>query len=181
MKKYPFLFIFVLAFWSAGCFFKRSPEHLVVEKPSYHYANAGSIHDITALQKGGRILVVPFTAGTGVAADPELDRIALNIIKGLADVLNENGSGFRVITAEEATTADFLLKGHVTERTEPGKLRRWVMMGRTISLGVQAVMHDPQSRKELATFSYRRQVRQNERSFEELGYQIGRAIGEDLL
>lgn len=172
--------IFALALLTAGCFFKRTPEHLVVEKPSYRYTNSGTVHDIAALQKGGRILVVPFTAGAGVAADQELDRIALNIIKGLADTVNGNASDFQVITAENAGSADFLIRGHVTEKGEPGKLRR-MMMGKKISLGIQAGMLDSQNEKELAAFSYQRQANRDQKSFENLGYEIGRDIGLFLI
>ena len=43
-------------------------------------------HCLEALKNGKNIAVVPFTAGVGVEANEDLDRIALMIVKGISDV-----------------------------------------------------------------------------------------------
>lgn len=180
MKNPKIFLLLILTVFSAGCFFKRSPEHLTIEKPEYRYINTGTIVELDALKSGGKILIVPFVAGAGVPADDRLDRIALHLIKGVADALAQSDAPLDVVTGPEAEAADFIIKGHVTEIEEPGKLRRWTMTGRSISLGIQAKMTGRRNQNEIATFAYRREGPRSQ-SFEELGYRIGLDIGNFLI
>lgn len=133
------------------------------------------------LQKGGRMVVVPFRAGVGVEATDELDKIALMIVKGVADLLKKEGAHFEVMTGENADQADFLIQGHITHRAGASGLRRWILRSKTIELGIEAKMMDIATQQTILVFTQRKETTKKARDYRELGYEIGEDLGRFIL
>ncbi len=141
----------------------------------------GKILDGQRVRAGGKLLIVPFTAGVGVAADVMLDKIALMIVKGIADVLKDEASLFEVLVSENAQEADFVIRGHVTEMSNASRLRRWIPGNKKISLSVEGRMSDAGSRETLLVFTHGIKAPSDQEDYQQLGYRIGKDIGQFLI
>ena len=133
------------------------------------------------LQKGGNLLVVPFTAGVQVAATDELDRTSLMIVKGISETLAAASTSFKILNDADAIKADTLLEGHVLQQKpaahlNPKKLKRLKKF-----LKVDGKMTDAKTGEVMILFSKVRETTQNSQTFEELGFLLGKDIGQFIL
>ncbi|MBN1869590.1 MAG: hypothetical protein JW847_03320 [Candidatus Omnitrophica bacterium] len=145
-------------------------------KESSGFVKKGSILDAKYLKRGDKIVIIPFKAGVDVTANDELGRIALMIVKGIADSFHNHGDVFNVLTDENAEGADLIIKGHVTGIQGPSKIRRWVLLKGRKSLSVEGEMVEKQTWKTVAVFSD--QILGKNDTYNDLGYKIGMNVGE---
>lgn len=66
------------------------------------------------LKQGGTVLLFPFIPGENVAADENVDRVSLRIIKGLAEVLKVSGAALTPVYSPDADHR-FIVKGRVQD------------------------------------------------------------------
>lgn len=184
---FPKIAIFLLCF-CAGCAWLKGGEKsagglnaAVPETLSSGLISEGKVVNASALARGGRLLVVPFTAGAGVEANEELDRATLMIIKGMADTLGENDPSFEVLSGEDASMADFILRGHVIRYRKPSILRRWVMRDRRARLEVEGRLLNARSKETILLFAHARERAEGAGADKDLGYAIGEDLGRFLL
>ncbi|MCC6758170.1 MAG: hypothetical protein IT395_00905 [Candidatus Omnitrophica bacterium] len=134
------------------------------------------------LAKGGNLLVVPFSAGAGVEASDELDRLSLLIVKGIADVLAEHGQQFKLLAAQDAQSADMVIKGRIIEVVEKtGLSKPWGKKPKYLRLTIEGSVLGVENDDILAKFTEAKEIKGKNVRFEGLGYEIGVAIGHFLL
>lgn len=133
------------------------------------------------LRQGGKLIIIPFTAGPGVAATDELDRIVLRVIKGIIDVMGTEQSPIEVVTSASKETADLLMKGNVIELTEPGGFGKWLRFKKDLSLGIDGQIVDQKTGDTVLVFSKRKKGKPAEGGYYALGEQIGQEIGQFII
>ena len=145
------------------------------------FVETGKILDGAALRKGARVLIVPFKAGAGVPANENSDRIALMIVKGIADAFTESGSTLQVLGAENAHEADFVMTGHITEIAMPSKFDRWLFKTPRNAVGVEGRLTGAASKEIVLVFTDRIQEHSRKKNHDQLGYDVGKDIGRFIL
>lgn len=138
----------------------------------------GKVTNAQRLSKGGALLIVPFSAGVNAAATKQLDAVALMIVKGIADALQQSHAPFDVLTNDNAGSADLILEGFIEEYIDPGKLKKWVPQKKEIKIAVKAKLFDSRT-KEPAIFFYHTKTAslKNIKSLD-LAYQLGEELGQ---
>ncbi len=124
------------------------------------------------LARGGNLLVVPFTAGVGVEASDDLDHVALQVVKGIADALQDKGTSFKILVGENAETADFVIRGRIIQMDKKSK---------TASFGLEGSVLGVSDDEILAKFSQNQKSKNKADTFELMGYRTGIEIGQFLL
>ena len=140
------------------------------------------IVDAHRLKKGGKVLIIPFSAGVGVEATNDLDRGALMIVKGIADVLKEEGSFFKILDSNNAQDADFIIKGHfvgLREKTDATLL--FFKKQKIYYADVEGKISDPKSGETLLVFADSKKTEGENETLKDLGYAIGLDIGHFIL
>lgn len=183
----------MLVVLSAGCahipFFGKSshPTESAIESDQESfpvaaeiYVEKGKIINAQRLRQGANVVVIPFKAGVNVAADDRLERVALMIVKGMADVFDGGSEKrFQILTAEKVSDADLVVQGHVTNIQGPSKVRRWIMLKGFKVLRVEGEVVDKQTGETVAVFTD--EVKTKTENYKDLGYQIGGNIGSFIL
>lgn len=133
--------------------------------------------DQESLRTGTYLAVTAFKAGPGVEANAELDKISSYIIKGIIDILTEKQSRLRVLVASEATTADFVIEGHITNLDKRNKFRSWILRSNKIELGIKAQLFDSKTGQKVLIFKHKQQRKEKNETHKDLGYRLGRTLG----
>lgn len=133
------------------------------------------------LRRGGDLLVIPFTAGENVTANDELDRVALRVVQGVAAVLDESSSPLKVLGAEDAGSAQLILRGRFSGKACAGWMARRLRGRPGKVLGVEGELLDRNTGEVVLTFSHRRRGLGRGEDFEALGLALGQDIGRFLL
>jgi hypothetical protein len=136
------------------------------------------ILDKEKFNKGGRLLVVPFTPGVNVAANEELDRVSLMIVRGIADSLNDNAH-FIVLNSGNADTADLILEGRIVAMTKPGQIKKLVSKKKKY-IAIEGKLIDAKSGDIVCYFTDREESQSRKQPFADLGSSIGQDIGKFL-
>ena len=126
-------------------------------------------------------MIIPFSAGVQAEATDELDRVALMIVRGLADVLKEENALLTILVAENADLADLKLSGYINKMQKPGQMKKWFLRKNKKILGVQGKMIDVKDGKVILYFSHQRETREEDKGFVDLGHLIGQDIGHFIL
>lgn len=180
MKNLQKLFLLALICFLTGC--SWFPPWFGTNKTDTpqvsQFVQTGKIVDAQALDKGSTILVIPFTAGSQVEVNEELDRVSLSIVKGASSVLAEK---YQVLSSVSANKADIIIRGRVTKIGRLSKFKKWILRKKKIDLGVEGKAYDAKTNQVLAIFSDERQIEKNESSLKELGIIIGQDIGRFLI
>ncbi len=162
-----------------GCaWFKKEKSDAPVTQ---RHDESNKIIDAARLKQGGTIFIVPFKAGPNVAATPQLDRIALMIVKGMAEQINQSQSPFRVLSAENKDYADFIIQGHITKLTEPQGLKKWPLGKKEKILAAMGYMIEQKTRKKILIFSQQKRSLSKGQGYEDLGLGIGSDLAESIL
>lgn len=148
---------------------------------SSEYVQTGKVLDTKRLTDGGNLLIIPFNAGTGVAATDELDTIALMIVKGMTLVLKEEGSSLKVLVADNADTFDMMIKGQVVTMETPKRFKKWVFRKKMRRLGVEGRLVGRDKGRVILKFSHQREMPHDDQSLEQMGMAIGEDIGRFIL
>lgn len=132
------------------------------------------------LTGGGKVLLVPFRAGEQVIASQELDKIAFRMIQGIAIPLRDNRPYFEiVINSEEGSDPDFMIDGYFTRKRESADiLSRWFFLRKKRILSVEGKVMDARTGEVIATFEDKVVSDSAEKDFLQLGFDVGRNIGE---
>ena len=161
-----------------GCAWFRADQAGAAVAERY---DENKIIDADRLRRGGTIFVVPFKAGPNIQATIQLDHIALMIVKGIADEVNQVQSPLRILTAENKDYADFLIQGHIVLLSEPHGLQKWSLGKKKKSLAVKGYMIDQKTRKKILLFSQQKEASLKHESYDDLGWGIGSDIGKFIL
>jgi len=109
VKNLSFLLIILLI---CGC---SSSKKIIVSKPlDENFVVTGEIVNLSAFEKGGTLVLGPFKAGAGAAADDETDKLSLMMIKGIKDALPEDNTHFTIST-DDQKDPDCLLEGYIED------------------------------------------------------------------
>ncbi len=132
--------------------------------------------------KGGKLLIVPFTAGVNIEANEELKKVALMIVKGITEAIQEkNESRFELLFFEEAGQAQLVIEGHITKLTSPSRISQMGLGDKKISLGVEGDMVDLETGEKILIFNDERKADRKTSTYQDLAYGIGRSIGNALM
>ena len=182
MNQLRFAAVFLFLICLSGCawlgFSKNvvGNEKIPEEKTSDNaFVKTGKILDAGRLKKGGKLLVVQFPAGANVAANELSDKIALMIVKGVADQLKE--TRFQVLNDANAHEADMIITGHVTAVGAPSKWDRWILRRTQNTVSVEGRMVDATSNATVLVFTHSAQASSRRQDQVQLGYDIGKDIG----
>ena len=137
----------------------------------------GKLLDVETLRRGGKIFIVPFKAGVNVTSDDELDKIALMMVKGIAEALMEKGATFDILGPDRALEADLIVTGYVTDLGRPSRFSRWMFKKPRVSLQVEGRIIQAASQKNVAVFTDEARADLREKDHQQLGYAIGEDIG----
>jgi hypothetical protein len=139
------------------------------------------IVNVERFKEGGKLVILPLKAGVGVESNKELDKIALMIIKGVSEILERENGKITVVFDDGAEDADLIMKGHIVERTVPGKMKKFVLMNKNIELGVEGKLIDRNTGETIVVFSDQQKTNLKEGNFLQLGYTIGQNIGQYIV
>lgn len=145
------------------------------------FVRDGKVVDAHALKEGGKIVIIPFKAGSGVEATDQLDKTALMLVKGIADLLEKEGASFEVLTGENAADADFVIKGYITKVSQPSLVGRWILGNNRIGLEVEGRMVEAHSSRSILVFAHGQKARMKEKDHKQLGYLLGEDIARFLI
>ncbi len=188
MRRWNILLITIfLSCLAAGCgWFSGKPKAVASLSGSPQtpapvtFVRDGKVVDAQSLKEGGKIVIIPFQAGDGVEATDQLDKAALMLVKGIADLLEKEGAPFKVLTDENAADADFIIKGHITKISKPSLARRWLFGNSRISLEVEGRMVEARSGRSILVFAHGQRARVREKDHKQLGYLLGEDIARFL-
>ena len=177
---------FSAVFYLAGCAWFGLSKNAVGNKQDSgevvaadSFVKAGKVIDAPRLKKGGKLLVIPFPAGVNVVANERSDKIALMIVKGIADQLKE--SRFQVLNDQNAHEADLIVMGHVTADGAPSKWDQWFLRKARNAVGVEGRIADAASNAAVLIFAHSAQASGRREDHAQLGYDIGRDIGRFIV
>ena len=150
-----------------------------------NFINKGRIVDAKALQQKQKLAIMPFKAGANVEASDELDRVALMIIKGISDAFLRSQDGnhghFQILTAENFSEADLIVRGHITDLISPSKIRRLLPLKAKKTLGVAGKILKSETGEVVLIFNDREASDDTQDDYSQIGYRIGKNIGEFIL
>ena len=170
-KTLPLVFlVFIISIYLIGCLAHQKQ----ISSPSAHkgFSEAVRVVDPGRLQQGGKLLIVPLTAGEGVAATIELDKTILMFIKGVADELSSASLPLTLITSDEGSLSDLMVRGHVIEFKKPQGLKSKIW-NKGITLSFQGRMLDNKTKKEVLNFTLYKETKDTKADIKQLGYEMG--------
>lgn len=130
------------------------------------------------LVEGGRLAVVPFRAGNGVAATGELNHNSLGAVKGIMDYLNEHSKSILAVTVSQVDSADFVLRGHVTQFLSRKESRGWFSSLETRQIAIEGQIVDVKTGQIVFRFERNKKVPLKSPQAQTLGYDLGQDIGQ---
>ena len=143
------------------------------------FVKVSKVIDAERLKKGGKLLVVPFPAGPNVAANERSDKIALMIVRGIADELKD--TRFQVLDDATASKADLIITGHVMVVGGPAKWDKWLLKKSPNTISIEGRMMDAASKAPVLVFTHSAQAPAHREDQPQLGYDIGKDIGRFIV
>ncbi len=152
MKNLLFFMACLFAAGSLGCSSHQKPK-VAGSLEATPLAQA-RVFDQNKLIHGGKLLVVPFSAGKNVVASDQLDHVSLMLVKGIADVMGSSGKPFKILVEQDAQSADFVIKGRIVQMEEKKLFHKpWQKKIRKFSLAVERSVPGVETEEVLAKFS----------------------------
>jgi hypothetical protein len=179
MKWQQLLLSAVLLVWCSGClwpFTSAKPVSLTTTPTAIQV----EVLRPDLLAKYGKLAFIPFAAGVDAEAGPQLDHLALVMVKGASDMLKDSSSSIQMIDQGDPDTADMVLDGHIEDFHASGG---WTTMGPGKKAGVlviKAEVRDRRTNEILALISGRKEFRIAKEA-EALAYSIGSEIAGQLI
>jgi hypothetical protein len=169
------IFIFIVNCSVAGCLFlpvkEQASREVLVGIPT------GKIVNRPAIVKDGSVAVLPFKAGEGVSADPQLDRMSMMISKGIIDYLNEQHLSIKILTTQDQGMPDMMIDGYIESFKRPSKISRWFLRDKTSDINVSGQMTLLKNKERLIIFNHSKTMQDKKRDGMELAYQMGQDLG----
>ena len=178
--KYKYFLCFLLVFLCAGCSWLPGKTKVVQSEPVDRF-NTGKIVNATLLKEGGRLLIVPFSAGANVSADEELDSTALRIVQGIVHRLRDNKPYFDILLADNAEDADLFIEGHITKLYEPSFFAYWFLGKKKNIVDVSGRLTTRDTGEVIVIFKKRIKSSKKDDKFTNIGFKIGKNIGDFIL
>jgi len=131
------------------------------------------------LRSGGRVVIVPFSAGPDVSASDELNQAALVMIRGMMDGFDARDGRFQVVDQRWEGRPDLLITGRVERFEIEGKWKRYFGGSRRRRLQVSGRVVDGGGEL-VAAFSYDVSARYQDVSQVDFLLKAGRAVADFL-
>ena len=162
-----------------GCVFKK--PSIETRKIGVPDIVTGQVIHPERLNAQGRLWIEPFKAGPNAAATPELDALALRMVKGIADTLDESNSSWAVITDSGPENCDFILTGYIEEYDTSGKFQRWVKHKNQPILKIKAELHDAHNRDYVLALTGSLKGNKKKSKSQDVAYELGQHIAQTLV
>lgn len=161
-----------------GCSWFHSAKPSSSQEKSPPILESVKLIDAGPLKKGGKIQIIPFTAGIEVEAGQELDRMALSIIQGVTEVINaeSQNENLNVVFGEEAEQSDFRMTGHVTRFKRTSRLKKFFFK-KMIDVTIEGKMVSQRTGETLFIFTHRKKIQGKAPSLKNLGRMLGNDLG----
>ena len=140
----------------------------------------GTVIKEAEFKKGGTLVILPFKAGVGAVANPQLDRVALMIVKGMIDYLAEQKTPFTVLSTEDQGRPQLVIEGYVNDFSQSGKMSRMIH-GKKTTLSVSGQMVVSGTHDRLFVFQHRRSMTDPKRDGLDVAYQTGQDLGRFIV
>ena len=141
----------------------------------------GKIIKEDVLRKGGTLVILPFKAGENAVASPQLDRVALMIVKGAIDYLNDEKTPFTLLTTQDQGEPDLVIDGYINDFVQPGKMKRWVMQKKKTFLSVEGTMEIQGTKERVLVFQHKRTMGDPQKDGLDIAYKIGQDLGRFIV
>jgi len=163
----------------AGCFSSASKErHLTVYLTG---SPTGKIVNNDIFIKDGTLAILPFKAGEGVSSNPQLDRMAFMIAKGMMDYLNEEKSPFKILTTQDQGNPQMIIEGYIEDLKRPSKLSRLFLRRNKVLLSVSGQMALVGSKGRVLIFQETKSMPDPKKDGLDVAYQTGQDLGRFIL
>jgi hypothetical protein len=132
------------------------------------------------LDKEGKLVFIPFSAGLNAEAGPQLDHLALMMVKGASEAFQKNASPIQMIDEGDPNAADMVLEGHIEEFHTRGG---WTAIGigrKTGALVIKGEVRDRRTNEIVVLITGRREFRKVKEA-ETVAYNVGHEIAEQLV
>jgi hypothetical protein len=169
------LCLVVLVFSASGCFWPFSSGKPSVVRASVDTGVSVEMLNVSALQKVKKIYFEPLSAGAQAEASDALDRLALMIIKGFSDASDARGGRFVLVSGDDVSSADVVIKGHIEELKVRGQFKKMALMK------IRADVRSVSENEVLALIYAQREVKSKGKNVDQAAYSIGFSIAEKLL
>lgn len=171
MKRW-LISVLALVLMTAGCSWSLPFFHRFAKPPVLDDGISFQVLDPSAFRKVHKICFEEFSAGEDAQAGDALDRLALMIIKGFSDVLQERGH-LTLLPGDRAAEADAVVKGSI----EGVKVRGWFFR-KKIFIKLRADVRSMMRDEVLALVYVSREFRKKGRNSDQAAYDIGHAMAE---
>lgn len=176
--RHALISILVIPFL-AGCFFSVGKEQpLTVSSTG---SPTGRIVNKNIFIKDGTLAILPFKAGEDANADPQLDRMALMIAKGMIDYLNDEKVPFKVLTTQDQGDPQMIIEGYIKDFKRPGRLSRWFFRKNKTVLRVSGQMVLVGSKERVLLFQETKSIPGSKKDGLDISYQTGQDLGRFIL
>ena len=181
MRYSKIISIVLLLAFICGCSWVKHQQPSTLPSDPIPFVKTGKILNSKRLKQGGKLLIIPFKAGEDVEATDEIDKLALTIVKGIAEKLQVPGSPFKVIFAENANEADLSIEGHIIGVGRSSTFEKLILMDKGKSLSVSGKLVDQKTGETILVFTDVKQDQDKSKTFIDLAYGIGRDVGDYVL
>jgi len=128
------------------------------------------------LKEGGNIVVVPFVPGSGVEANKTQERVALMIVKGVIDIIQDEHLNFTVLFADKAELANLAIKGRITVIKTPSRFKR-MLRDKILVLSAECRMLDIDTDDTILVYSDTKKGIVGDSDLMQMGYSFGQDLG----
>ncbi len=177
-KSRLFILVIILSVVS-GCFSSTpAKSSSSVFSPS---RATGTVIKEAEFKKGGTLVILPFKAGANAVASPQLDRVALMVVKGMVNYLGEEKTPFTVLTTEDQGRPQLVIEGYVDDFSQSGKMSRMVLRNKKITLSVSGQMVVAGTHDRLLVFQHTKSRPDPKKDGLDVAYQTGQDLGRFIV
>lgn len=174
----PLIVILIFSLFS-GCFW--SPPKNEIEPKSVLGIPTGQIINREAFLKGGTLVVLPFKAGEDATANPQLDRVALMLAKGVIDYLDEQRTPYQVLTTQDQGRPQVIIDGYIHDFNRPSRISRWVFRNKHTRLRVSGQMTLSGGKERVMVFQVDKSMADPKGDGLDVAYQTGQDLGRFIV
>lgn len=166
-----------MIFLFAGC------SGLKKEQAVSSYSFDGKVLDSERLKSGGKIYLIPFSAGVGVEASEALDEASLMLLKGIYEELSSTNSALVVLTSGQGSSADFILRGHFVKWGDSVStgIKKFLPSGKQRIISVDGEIVERSTGNVLVHFVDSKGAAARSDDHRGMGFEIGKDIGRFIL
>ncbi|MFP4473159.1 MAG: hypothetical protein ACLFPX_04710 [Candidatus Omnitrophota bacterium] len=132
----------------------------------------GAVLKPEAVKTAETVLIVPFAAGPGVAADSANERLALKVAQGMGRVVQQN-TDMDILGEKDAGRADLIITGRIIRKAAPGRWKRYFGIPYSRHFAVEGRALLSRSDGPAAVFAYAVKEPYNGRGWEQLAADAG--------